>query len=143
MDDHAVKPRRFSGPHVVYRCFDAAGHLLYIGCTASPATRFRKHAKQSRWWAEVASITRETHDGRTAGLHAETLAIALEHPRYNVRDQSPAAPTLLPAGRQLFEQHRPKYTRNLRCAICGRTGMPGGRWKDACRIRHGHLAELA
>lgn len=30
-------------PHYLYRCYDANGRLLYIGCTIDPFKRWREH----------------------------------------------------------------------------------------------------
>jgi predicted GIY-YIG superfamily endonuclease len=70
--------------HALYRFYDATGALLYIGITADPGSRWRKHAQDKPWWHEVANIVVERHLTRTEVLEAERLAILAEHPRYNI-----------------------------------------------------------
>lgn len=68
--------------YAVYRMFDRAGKLLYIGKTGH-AARFDSHAVK-RWFPLVASITLEWHDTEASALLAEAHAIAIERPRYNI-----------------------------------------------------------
>lgn len=71
----------------VYRCFDALGRLLYIGCTANLISRFQSHSKSSAatsaWWPLLASWTFETYETRAHALAAERLAILSEQPLFN------------------------------------------------------------
>jgi predicted GIY-YIG superfamily endonuclease len=134
-------------PHDVYRCYADDGSLLYVGCTAKLRARLRDHEAKAPWWPEVARVTAERRLGRREAMRAETIAIASEHPRYNSRDRAPATPVPLPPGRKLFELA--KRRGREQCSICGRTGHAGEwwtdwaiTWRDACRIRHGHVAEL-
>lgn len=75
--------------HWVYRCYDDAGVLLYVGCSAHPKTRFGYHrnaracsAKASRWLrATQARIEVEgPYPTKQEGRDAEANAIADEHP---------------------------------------------------------------
>jgi predicted GIY-YIG superfamily endonuclease len=70
--------------HALYRFFDEAGELLYVGVTMNPAARWKQHSQDKSWWTSVANITVEPHRDRKAVLEAEALAIKTEHPRYNV-----------------------------------------------------------
>lgn len=72
--------RRFP---VVYRCFDAAGRLLYVGCTVELTARKRGHELQSAWWSEVAEIRTEAFSDITKAHIAEARAIRSEQPLYN------------------------------------------------------------
>ena len=144
-----MTPSRFRGPHIIYRCYNALGELLYAGCTVNTRLRFKRHETDSSWWPLVYAISEQVHVGRYAALRAERLAIAREHPRYNRRDTSPSMPVPLPTGKaSLFEYYRPyrggtSGRQRIRCTICGRNGCAAGPWQDACRIRHGHLDDLA
>jgi predicted GIY-YIG superfamily endonuclease len=71
-------------PHALYRFYNAAGELLYIGITGNLGQRWDQHNAGKPWWAEVASSTVEHFDSRTAVLAAEKAAIAAERPKYNV-----------------------------------------------------------
>lgn len=79
--------REFRQPYpgqTLYRFFDSAGVLLYVGVTDEVATRWRTHAKTRPWWIQVATITLEHHASRAAVLDAELAAIKAERPLYNV-----------------------------------------------------------
>lgn len=70
----------------VYRAYDSAGRLLYIGCTNNPVSRFKSHRSQgSMWLPYAASVTWEPHPTRAAGFAAESAAIEAECPPYNER----------------------------------------------------------
>jgi hypothetical protein len=72
-----------SDPHFVYRCFDADGALLYIGCSGDPAARVRKHASRSEWFADCADITVQEYPHFWAARAAEDEAIYTERPLHN------------------------------------------------------------
>lgn len=76
----------------VYRAFDAEDRLLYIGSSNNPASRMSDHEKHSPWWPFHTRMTLERHDTRAEARAAEALAIATEHPRWNVKDRSPDHP---------------------------------------------------
>lgn len=88
-------------PHYVYRCYDANGLLLYIGCTADVETRMELHRSQHATWmiyrnpkcnlVSVELISRMArHEvsgpikGRLAARAAEKAAIQAEHPLLNI-----------------------------------------------------------
>lgn len=94
-------------PHVVYRCFDAEGTLLYIGSThdiegrmyhltalcnigKSPNGYLRRHLDR---------YTVESYPDRVSALAAERAAIKAENPLLNVQSASSPAP-LAGAGAQ-------------------------------------------
>lgn len=70
----------------LYRFFDSAGALLYVGITSSPSARFAMHSKKSQWWKDVdhARTTVEHHESRTLAAAAELAAIKSEGPRWNI-----------------------------------------------------------
>ena len=68
----------------LYRFFDAAGDLLYVGCTAHGAARLAGHGDKS-WWPKVAQATFEHFATRDEAAQAEALAIKEETPRFNRR----------------------------------------------------------
>jgi len=73
----------FDEPTTLYRFFDAAGHLLYVGITSDLPTRLRTHNRLQNWWRDVVRTTLEHFDSREAARAAELVAIRDEHPRYN------------------------------------------------------------
>lgn len=73
--------------HYVYRCFDADGELLYIGCTQYPDRRLtQEHPKRSPWWARCDTYTFEGPYGYFEGFDVERAAIIAELPLFNVKD---------------------------------------------------------
>lgn len=67
----------------VYRCFDAAGALLYVGVSMGPTSRLKAHARTSPWFGEVANVTISPVMPRREALEAERDAIAAEKPIHN------------------------------------------------------------
>lgn len=69
--------------HVVYRAFDEAGALLYVGATSDLGRRFVNHKSGASWFDELRTITVAHYPTREESLAAERDAIASEGPRYN------------------------------------------------------------
>ena len=67
----------------VYRCFNSAGRLIYIGSSEARLSRFQIHETQSPWWPEVAKTTDERYPTIFQARAAERLAIIAEMPLYN------------------------------------------------------------
>lgn len=61
-------------PAAVYRLYDAAGTLLYIGSAYDPAKRSRAH-RDKPWWPQVVRREDEWHPSREAAYIAETESI--------------------------------------------------------------------
>lgn len=99
-------------PHYLYRHYDAAGQLLYIGLTTCPETR--PWVKADRPWLPQ-SVRCEISDpinNRTEAIVAEMNAIRDEWPLHNwpnryrtypVRPPAPAAPDFYSAGPAIAE----------------------------------------
>jgi predicted GIY-YIG superfamily endonuclease len=73
----------------LYRLYDADGHLLYVGVTGDPATRWHGHAHDKGWWPQVALRQVEWKATREEALAAEKEAIYTERPKYNVNHRYP------------------------------------------------------
>src|SRR5687767_14669939 len=71
-------------PQSLYRFYDAAGRLLYIGITVDVTIRWSSHTRGKPWWKDVVRATVEHHPNRAAVLAAEEAAIKAEKPLYNV-----------------------------------------------------------
>ena len=80
----------------LYRHFDAAGTLLYVGISLSAVARLRSHQDESGWFGEIASVTIEWHDSRALAFAAERAAIKSERPRFNVIHNRPKRKKLAP-----------------------------------------------
>ncbi len=74
---------RPTGRTAVYRRFDAAGQLLYIGCSCNPKSRWKAHTRKP-WWDDVAQCVVEWHETLERADAAERIAIKRELPKYNV-----------------------------------------------------------
>lgn len=70
---------------LLYRALDPAGQLLYIGITANPVERWRRHAQKSPWWTLVHHLQCETQPREVQALAAERHAIRDERPIFNRR----------------------------------------------------------
>jgi hypothetical protein len=79
------KPLDAPGEQSLYRHFDAAGELLYVGVSISAVARLSEHARASRWASQIARVDIERHPTREAALAAEAAAIKAERPRYNTQ----------------------------------------------------------
>lgn len=76
--------------HTLYRFYNTAGDLLYVGITNNPPGRFGKHRQEKQWWSNVARITLEQYETRAELAQAESLAIRAERPIHNVRGNKDA-----------------------------------------------------
>lgn len=54
---------QISWEHLLYRIYDAADALLYIGRTNDLNVRFRRHAQQKPWWPPASRATAERSEG--------------------------------------------------------------------------------
>lgn len=68
----------------LYRHFDKAGKLLYVGISLSTSVRLLQHRNNSQWFNEIATITIEKFEDRKSAAKAEKEAIRSEAPRYNI-----------------------------------------------------------
>jgi predicted DNA-binding transcriptional regulator AlpA len=66
----------------VYRLYDSAGTLLYIGSSYNPERRYRDHYPKP-WWPLVARREEEWHPSKEAAYVVEMTAIAAEAPVHN------------------------------------------------------------
>jgi excinuclease UvrABC nuclease subunit len=68
----------------LYRVYDGADGLLYIGVSKHFGVRWQQHAQKRPWWNERRRMTVDFYDDREEALDAEALAIFNEQPKYNV-----------------------------------------------------------
>lgn len=71
-------------PTYVYRCYDADGRLLYIGCSNNPAARVAAHRAFAWWGGRIARVRNTVFPNREAALVREKAAIYSERPACNV-----------------------------------------------------------
>lgn len=67
----------------LYRHFDSAKNLLYVGISLSTVTRLSQHRRSSRWADEIASIEIERFPNLALAAEAEKHAIIVENPKWN------------------------------------------------------------
>lgn len=67
----------------VYRHFDSAGTLLYVGLSVNAAARTSAHSATAPWFDRVARVEIEAHACREDALNAEAVAIVIERPAHN------------------------------------------------------------
>ncbi|HDS1216263.1 TPA: GIY-YIG nuclease family protein [Stenotrophomonas maltophilia] len=67
----------------LYRHFNAAGDLLYVGISISIMQRTRTHGYAAAWFRDVSRITVAWHPTRAEAEKAERVAIREEKPRFN------------------------------------------------------------
>lgn len=72
-----------SSPFVLYRFYDSAGRLLYIGRTEDPRSRFKAHEGKS-WWPDVTDRTMQNCADLDELVAAERAAIIAERPLHNI-----------------------------------------------------------
>jgi predicted GIY-YIG superfamily endonuclease len=66
----------------VYRLYDAAGALLYVGVANRPEERWGTH-RNKHWWPLVTRAEIERHPTRDAALRCEAQVIRDETPLHN------------------------------------------------------------
>jgi hypothetical protein len=82
-DDWPQKCERCLHRNYVYRCFDDAGRLIYIGSTCNEYSRFTFHRGRTPWWPSVARVKKEEYPTLFEARQAEAKAIAAEQPLHN------------------------------------------------------------
>lgn len=92
-------------PAEVYRYFDKAGTLLYIGKSLCSVIRALAHREKGAWYGAAVTMTIERFDSIKEAGAAETKAIKNEGPLHNVHHNRPKkvnkAKKIQPAGRDL------------------------------------------
>lgn len=98
----------------LYRFYDAADALLYVGITGAPRKRWQTHSGLKSWWPDVVTVTVEHHPDRGSVLEAERLAIITERPRHNVvHNRHPNQLTLDQAPAETFKQFWARVSREM------------------------------
>lgn len=84
-----VLPAALVSGGALYRHFDAAGQLLYVGASINPYARTSMHSSQSAWFRQVVRIEMEWFADGVSLMCAEKAAIERERPLIN-RQHNPA-----------------------------------------------------
>jgi predicted GIY-YIG superfamily endonuclease len=112
----------------LYRLFNVAGALLYVGISDAPKRRFQEHAESKRWWYLVSRWTVTWYPDRATATAAEASAIITEVPAYNVAGV-PTTTTGATAEEWLTALHRRRPTLDeldylFRVLMCTRSLPP-------------------
>lgn len=94
--------------HYVYRAFDGADRLLYVGSTNDVEARMKSHNNSSAWAVFMARYTVEEFHSKNEADAAEARAIAEEHPRWNITGRSADHPEGFATSRQHADWLRPE-----------------------------------
>jgi predicted GIY-YIG superfamily endonuclease len=68
----------------LYRYFDSAGVLLYVGITSDQFQRIKQHSRHAKWFYDAVRCEIEHYESREAALEAERTAIINEEPLFNL-----------------------------------------------------------
>lgn len=70
--------------HDVYRIFDEAGCLLYVGCSINAFARVPQHKHENQpWWGQARRVDIDRYPSKRIARGVEAAAIANEAPMYN------------------------------------------------------------
>lgn len=140
----AIRASR-NADHWVYRCYDADGVLLYVGCTANVKKRIADHrrgnagSRASRMLA-VFMVSHEVDGpflGRDAGRVAEAKAIRWEDPPFNMNERGEMYSRAKDsAGAYLVEHGRRDLAIELACT-CWREARDAGLRDSWCSAHEG------
>lgn len=68
----------------LYRMYDGASVLLYVGISVQPITRIRNHEGIQPWAEEIVHVTFERFEDDEEAAIAEEVAIRVEKPVHNL-----------------------------------------------------------
>ena len=74
--------RRRAMPHTIYVVRNAAGDVIYVGCTYDLASRMASH-RYAPWWSEKATVETETRPDLYTALTRESELIREFDPPFN------------------------------------------------------------
>jgi len=73
---------------ILYRHYDAANTLLYVGVSLNALLRLQQH-KTSHWFDDITRVDIQKFASRQEVLEAERVAITSEHPVHNIKRPKP------------------------------------------------------
>lgn len=83
-DRGAIRYHGPSDPSAVYRIYNTAGDLIYVGMSYDPDVRVRVQRREKVWGHEISRHEVDWHPNRAASQRAEEQLIKERQPRYNV-----------------------------------------------------------
>lgn len=77
------RPLNAPGLFHLYRHYDDAGTLLYVGVSLSAVARLCEHKRTAEWFQRLRRVDVEWFPTREASIEAEKKAIKAEKPKFN------------------------------------------------------------
>ena len=108
----------------LYRHFNRADELLYVGISSKLPERMRQHQRGSKWFFDVKVVTVEWFDDRHSAQLAEGKAIRLEQPKFNIL-KGMAKP-------ELREERDPEDNKTVFMKVRV-TKQEQAEWREICR----------
>jgi predicted GIY-YIG superfamily endonuclease len=108
----------------LYRHFNRANELLYVGISSKLPERMRQHQRGSKWFFDVKLVTVEWFDDRQSAKLAEGKAIRTEQPKFNIL-KGKAEP-------KLRDERDPEDNKTVFMKIRV-TKQEQAEWRDICR----------
>lgn len=118
--------------HYVYRCYDASGALLYVGCTKDPAARrtAHRHSLASSWFADVARVKLCGPYPKDVAFRIERETQIAEGPKWGL---TPTKQSVVMARRRRNREHTARLMAE---------GMPWRQaWQEANRLTDAEIPE--
>ncbi|HEY6019442.1 MAG TPA: GIY-YIG nuclease family protein [Candidatus Paceibacterota bacterium] len=81
------KPSKVIGIHTVYRLYDDADRLLYVGYSSNLFHRLRRHRQKAEWWPQVELVRIDECPTKPDALSIERQYIWYLHPAFNASGQ--------------------------------------------------------
>ena len=73
----------------LYRHFNSAGELLYVGISLRALNRLGQHRDHSGWFHSISKVEIVHYETRQESCEAERIAIADENPKHNIIRATP------------------------------------------------------
>ena len=120
----------------LYRHYDNAGRLLYVGISKCAITRLAAHANEAEWYRRIATVTIDWFSTRAAAEIAERAAIRTENPlanrqRYGVPFANTVHKPHLKKSQGVWFAHEWRLDRGYRLG-CGQTPAEAVRDASDC-----------
>jgi predicted GIY-YIG superfamily endonuclease len=120
--------------HYLYRCYDADGDLIYIGCAEDVEKRIRSHRKGVARASRLLRLFMVRYEAsgpyptKEAALYAEREAIRLEQPLFNTQERGINMPASRnEVARYLIERGHRDLATELSCTCWRETRETGHR----------------
>lgn len=126
-------------PTALYRFYDTAGGLLYVGITWNLKQRWRQHQRDKFWWPDVDRRAVHWYDNRAEAVAAEARVVEDEHPLYDQTDRQGAGAKSLTVSDLRAERDTALAVERLKAAVAEGVYRAGQRLPSYSSLaaRHG------